>query len=100
MPSKSWFLNLARRFDAKKRTRYKTRSHRRVGILLRSEGLEDRAVPTVLSTTLFFDQFDNNDNNVFSSNWSVVQGATHDAITRLNPPPPSNGYSIKLDVDG
>jgi hypothetical protein len=63
------------------------------------ERLEERTVPTVMSTQLFFDQFDNNDSNVFSANWSVVQGATHDVFTRLNPPPPSNGYAIKLDVD-
>src|SRR5580704_10816304 len=68
---------------------------------LHLERLEERTVPTVMSTQLFFDQFDNNDINYFSSNWSVVQGATHDVSTRLNPPPvsPSNGYAIKLDVD-
>jgi hypothetical protein len=73
------------------------KSWRKPQLLL--ERLEDRTVPTTMSTQLFFDQFDNNDSNVFSSNWSVVQGATHDVFTRLNPPPPSNGYAIKLDVD-
>jgi hypothetical protein len=61
------------------------------------ECLEDRAVPTVLSTQLLLDHFDNNDADVFSSNWQVVQGATHDLWLRQNPP--SHAYAIRLDVD-
>src|SRR5262249_40348444 len=64
---------------------------------LQVESLENRTVPTVLSTQLLLDHFDNNDSNAFSSNWRVVQGATHDLLLRLNPP--SNAYAIRLDVD-
>src|SRR5689334_14800970 len=65
---------------------------------LELELLENRTLPTVLSTQLMFENFDSNDVNAYSSNWSVVQGATHDVFTRLNPP--SNAYAIRLDVDG
>jgi hypothetical protein len=61
------------------------------------ECLEDRTLLTVLATQLMMDHFDNNDVNAFSSNWSVVQGATHDVFLRQNPP--SNAYAIRLDVD-
>jgi len=61
-------------FAPKKRHPVSGRTHR---TLLSVENLETRAVPTVLTTKLLFDNFDNNDSNVFSSNWSVVQGATH-----------------------
>src|SRR5262245_15494557 len=63
---------------------------------LRVERLEDRTVPTVLSTQLLFENFDGSDFDGFSTNWSSVQGATHDVFLRLNRPSPS--YAIRLDA--
>jgi hypothetical protein len=86
----NWFSG---RFNPRQERKRKQRRSTRP----RVECLEDRAVPTVLSTQLLLDHFDNNDVNAFSSNWRVVQGATHDLFLRQNPP--SNAYAIRLDVD-
>jgi hypothetical protein len=84
-------------FGGKFNQRQEWKGKQRRSTRLQVEYLEDRAVPTVLSTQLFLDHFDNNDSNVFSSNWQVVQGATHDLFLRQNPP--SHAYAIRLDVD-
>jgi hypothetical protein len=97
MPEVHWFWGLFGQRPGARQRRRTSDAHRRQ-VRLCVTRLEDRTVPTVLSTKLLFENFDNNDVNGFSPNWSSVQGATHDVFTRLNPP--SQSYAIKLDVDG